>query len=427
MAEREMAEREIELIDLLRIIGRQKWIILVTFLAAVLAAWGGSRVVSPTYRTETSLLLLPPLSRQLGAEAVGTRLAPEAYEELSVSTSLLEQVMEAVELPSDEALDDFRERFSVSVRRLSGEGELLLRTRVSGSDPDRLQWIAMAWTTAFSDTYGELFQDRTTRSYEYVSRNYSETETQLENAIAERTAFFVETPLAALRAQELALSESVTQVTRDLIETIGELENADAYLSVQGPSVLPEPSSFVLTGDLDPTTWTGALAYGLSAIEFRDLLIQRVTDLEEAEDRVADELVKTQQAIDQAETSLSTLNRRISTLESAHGQLARKLQEAQIAVAETPDPIRVINEPSVPESPSGPGALSNMAVAGFLGLLVGTLLAFFVDYLARVREEEGRAVPATTAAKRDGTTTIETETAKDSTSRRPDRNPPDSQ
>jgi len=55
---------------------------------------------------------------------------------------------------------------------------------------------------------------------------------------------------------------------------------------------------------------------------------------------------------------------------------------------QTPEPIRVIDEPLVPRSPIAPKKTTNIAVAGFLGLMVGTLLAFFVDYLARVWKQE---------------------------------------
>ena len=55
---------------------------------------------------------------------------------------------------------------------------------------------------------------------------------------------------------------------------------------------------------------------------------------------------------------------------------------------QTPEPIRVIGEPLLPRSPIAPKKTTNIAIAGFLGLMMGTLLAFFVDYLARVRKQE---------------------------------------
>ncbi|GAG15995.1 unnamed protein product, partial [marine sediment metagenome] len=51
-----MEEKQVELIDYLRVLWRQKWVIAVIFVAAAVAAWGVSRVIPPTYETQTSLL-----------------------------------------------------------------------------------------------------------------------------------------------------------------------------------------------------------------------------------------------------------------------------------------------------------------------------------------------------------------------------------
>jgi len=55
-----MDESTVELIDYLRVPWRQKWVIIVTFVAAIVAARSVGQAVSPTYQVETSLLLLPP-------------------------------------------------------------------------------------------------------------------------------------------------------------------------------------------------------------------------------------------------------------------------------------------------------------------------------------------------------------------------------
>jgi len=389
-----MDDREVELIDYLRALWRQKWVILVTVAAAVAAAWGASRAITPTYRTETSLLLLPPLSSQLDAEAVGSRLAPEAYEELAVSTSLLQIVMEKAGLPESESIEGLKDRFSVSVKRLSSEGELLLSATVRGSDPDRLPDIAKAWTAAFADTYGELFQDRNARSYDYISENYAETEAELDALIEERTAYLDDHPLVVLKADAEALETTLTSNSTEILNAKQELETAKTYLAAREGSRASQLPTYVLTSDVDPTTLAGALAYGLSASEYEALAEARIKDLEQTTVAITEELAAKQREINAAEATLAELDRKIGLLEQASASLAAKLQDAKIALAETPEPIRVIDEPLVPRSPIAPRKTTNIAVAGFLGLMVGTLLAFFVDYLARVHEQEGTLQPA---------------------------------
>ena len=389
----ETQEHEVELIDYLRVLWRQKWVIAVTFLVAVAAAYGASRAMSPTYQTKTSLLLLPPLSSELNAEPVGSRLAPEAYQELAVSTSLLQAVMDELALPQEVSIEDLKKRFTVSVKRLSSEGELLLTASIRGTNPERLPGIAAAWTESFTSIYGELFQDRTARSYSYISENYAATQEELQALTDERTAFLAENPVEILRAEALVLQDVLTSNSKTLLEARQELEAAEAYLAARGSGRTALPT-YVLTSDLDPNTLAGALAFGLSAEAFRALGEARIANLEQSTENIAAELAAKQQTIETAQASLSELDRRIRLLENAHASLAAKLQDAKIALAETPEPIRVIDEPLVPEHPIAPRKTTNIAIAGFLGLLVGTLLGFFVDYLSRVHQEEAAAQAA---------------------------------
>ncbi len=392
-----MDEREVELIDYLRVLWRQKWVIVVTLAAAIVAAWGASRAIPPTYQTKTSLLLLPPLSSQLDVEAVGSRLAPEAYEELAVSTTLLQTVMEKAALPESTSIENLKKRLSVSVKRLSSEGELLLSASVRGSVPNQLADIAEAWTSAFTETYGELFQDRTARSYAYVSENYAETQAELEDLVEERTNFLADQSLTLLKAEVSALEATLRSNNKELLEARQELESVEAYLATREGNRSPQLPTHVFTSEIDPYTLLGAIVFGLSASEYRDLVEARIEDLERHTATISQELVAKQQQVESAEAGLSEIDRQIALAEQAQASLAIKLQDAKIALAETPEPIRVIDEPLVPRSPIAPKKRTNIAVAGVLGLIVGTLLAFFIDYLSRVREQEAMAGQSTTA------------------------------
>jgi len=383
-----MEEREVQLIDYLRVVWRQKWVILVTFLAAIVAAWGAGRVISPVYKTETSLLLLPPLSSELGAEPVGSRLAPEAYAELAVSTSLLQIMIERLDLPSSVTIKDLKDRFSVSVKRLSLGSELLLTASIRGSDSAQLPDMANAWTELFTEAYGELFQDRVARSYTYVNDNYDETEAELEALIAQRTAFLDDHPLVVQRAKAAALQAMLESNYHSLLSMEQEWKTAEAYLSAQQDNRDADSPSFTVMSNLDPYALVGALAFGVPAKEYARITATRMENLEQNTAKISADLAALQQEIDVAQATLSELDCKISLLQQARGILAAKLQEAKIALAETPEPIRVIDEPLVPLGPIAPKNATNIAVAGFLGLMVGMLLAFFLDYLERVHEQE---------------------------------------
>jgi len=415
-----MDEREVELIDYLRVLWRQKWVIVVTFAAAVAAAYSVSRAIAPTYSTETSLLLLPPLSSELNAEPVGSRLAPEAYQELAVSTSLLQSVMEEVEFPESVSIERLKERFSVSVKRLSSEGELLLTASVRGSDPRRLTEIAAAWTESFTAVYGELFQDRTARSYSYISENYATTEEELEHLLAERRDLLLDHPLDALQAELNALQNEAIANRARLTDARRERDTTIALVAGLEEELAKQSLTHTLYRSMEPDSLVAAGLSGRQIEQLAEIRIEaeelnstyvhlasqiasnraRLHELEEEirvreadASRLEEEVDGRQLELTETQARLDNYDRQIELVSSAHSKLASSLQDAKIAVAETPEPIRVIDEPLVPEHPIAPRKKTNIAVAGFLGLMVGTLLAFFVDYLARVHEQERPSRP----------------------------------
>ena len=415
----EMDGRDVELIDYLRVLWRQKWVITATLITAVVAAWGASRAIAPTYQTETSLLLLPSLSSQLGAEAAGSRLAPEAYSELAVSTSLLQLVQERVGLTED--IEELKKRFSVTVKRLSsdsGGAQFLLNATIKGPDRERLPETAAVWAAAFAEKFGELFQDRTARSYTYVSDNYDETEIELAELVEQRTALLTEHPISILQSELDALLAENKENHRLL--AAAHLNYGTAIVQAAGleEELTMQPLVYRLSRNVRPDSLVAALGAGLSTREIEVLsdlwvedeqLNETYTSLDTtlATQRVAakqfeeeislreeragvlrSELEAKQRELTEAQATLDDLDRRIGILESALVKLAASLQDARLALAETPEPIRVIDEPLVPRYPIAPRKAMNIAIAGFLGLMIGTLLAFFVDYLARVREQE---------------------------------------
>ena len=421
-----MKEHEIELIDYLRVLWRQKWVIAATLITAVAVSWGASQATTPTYQTRTSLLLLPPLSSQLDAEAVGSRLAPEAVRELAVSTSLLEIVKETTGLSERVQIDTLKGRFGVSVRRLSsdsGGSQFLLDATIEGPDPERLPEIAAAWTEAFAEKFGELFQDRTARSYTYVSANYAETEAELERLVEQRTNLLLEHPISILQAELAALQLEETENQSRLVAAHLEYNTTMAQVAALERELAEQPLFYSLKQGVNPDSLVAALGAGLSAREVETLMnvqvesehlndtyvslntlvsTRRVAILELEEEilrreenaiALRPELVAKQRELTETQAAQDDIDRRTGILQTALVKLAANLQDAQLALAETPEPIRVIDEPLVPRHPIAPKKTANIAIAGFLGLMLGTLLAFFVDYISRVREQESIPKP----------------------------------
>jgi len=393
----------------------------VTFVAAVLAAYLASTMLPSTYQVKTSLLLLPPLASELNAAAPATTLTVGAYQELAVSTSILQSVLNSTDMSSGMDVWDLRKHLSVSVTQLSASGttgsQIILKAALAGSDPELLVRLAQAWTAAFSDTFRELFQDRTTQSYEYISQNAAYTQQELDDAMAARTDLLLQHPLDTLRSDLSALQEQY-QKDKSALEALRiELGANQAYISAMQEELALQNEGKVLERSLAPDTLAVLLQSGLSVRDYQDLLKlrveeevlnsthtslvtniayakaanmktqQRIAALAVAVEEERQAIIATQTEITETQAALDSLDNKIQLLNDANSMLASKLHEAKIALVEAPNPIRVIDAPLAQKAAIAPNKKMNIAVAGILSLMVGVLLAFFYDYIARMQTD----------------------------------------
>ena len=416
----------VELIDYLRVLWRQKWVIALTFLAAVVTVWFLSDLPDPTYRVSTSLLLLPPLASELNADASTAVLAPEAYKQLALSTTVLHSVIAELPPSPDQdppSIDDLRKSMSVTIATLSSTDEratarqILLSLALKGSDPSLLFHISEIWTHAFSATFESLFQDRTTRSYEYINQNTADTEAALKILLDRKTNLLLETPVDSLRSYRDLLQSQLNSIRTGLVAARLNWTNKKSLVAALEDERALQPKTYVLTRSISPDSLVGTVNQ-FSAREIETLasiqvqseelnstfisldsriatcradiraLEEKIQSLEQGKQETALLLEEKSRELVEVEAQLHDLDREIALLESAYETLMGKLQIARIALAETPNPIQVIDEPYIPEQAIGQRKTSNVAIAGFLGLMLGTLLGFFMDYLQRVRQRE---------------------------------------
>lgn len=410
----------IELIDYLRVLWRQKWIIALTFVTAVITVWFLSDIPDPNYRISTSLLLLPPLASELDVDTGTTLWAPEVYKQLALSTKVLHSVIDQLSLSPDEpapTVSELREGMTVNVSAWAATDVRLVTLSMIDSDPAQLRHIIETWIHTFSETFESLFQDRTSRSYEYVSQNASDTGAELEAVLKRQKLLLLETPIDSLRSRRNLLQSQLNSRRTRLADARTSLARMRSLVIALESEHALQPEVHILTSSISPDSLVAA-AGQLSAREIETLasiqvrseelnsiyielnsriastraevqaLEEEIRYLEQSEQETASLLEETNHQLVVAEAQLHELEREISLLESAYVMLMGQLQNARIALAETPKPIQIIDEPFIPEQPIGARKSSNVAIAGMLGLMMGTLLAFFLDYLKRVRERD---------------------------------------
>lgn len=87
------------------------------------------------------------------------------------------------------------------------------------------------------------------------------------------------------------------------------------------------------------------------------------------------------------------LARRQKVEEAVYGMLVGMLESAKIAEVRDLPTVQIMDKALPPEFPSRPQTLRNVQVAAGLSLVLGVLLAVFLDHLRRIRSQESDSIP----------------------------------
>ena len=408
---------EVDLRHYLQVLWWGKWIVIVTFVVAVATALVISYKLPKQYKTSLSLLILPPLSQEVGGQISGIVFSPETYKNLALAGDLLQEVIESVYPhgggPSVEGLAaSMRVEVEKSTAKdFPGRFPLYLRVTFTGTDPHKLKELAQAWANTFKERNTELFMGRTAQSYTYIEQNFKEIERQLQEKEKEKEEYEKKHPLALLQAEVDNLKEVYGTYFQALASRRQDFSQAKARLEALKRALSQEPQYFSLERGLSREALAEFLSQRLTPKEIQSLgdltihdqqlnsayvslrsqiaqaqaevasLEGEISYLEERQQEVFQELQRKQAELIEAQVTLKRLDRELKVLEDAYGSLAAKLQEARIARAETAEPIKIVEAPVVPTQPIAPNKKMNVAVAGVLGLFLGVLLAFLAHYL----------------------------------------------
>jgi len=426
-----MEEYEVDLRDYFRVLWKQKWIVIVTFVVAVVTALGISYSLPKVYQTRTSLLIQPPLAKEVGGEVTGTVFAPETYKQLAVAHDLFQEIANDLYPDTDEGLGTpgLPGQLKVEVEETTAVGfpgrfPLCLRATWTGNDPELLPVLAETWASRFTEKNAQLFLSQTAQSYDYVKQNFDQAQEELLTQEDARDQYKKENQLEVLQAEVSVLQDDYQSYFDQLPEKRKQLASVEATLTALQETIAEKPRYLVLERSVSSEALWNFLAHGAGAEELSAIpplkledqqfnsvylnlkaqlatnevsgrvLREDVSYLESALETTQTALEKKRAYLIEVQTELERFAREISISKGFYGSLASRLQEAKIARAETAAAIRIIEAPVMPTSPIGPNKKMNVAVAGVLGLFLGILLAFFVHWLyAEKKEQIGKPLP----------------------------------
>lgn len=120
----------------------------------------------------------------------------------------------------------------------------------------------------------------------------------------------------------------------------------------------------------------------ITILQIKEIAIQeRITYLEGELAKIPDE-----------EMQLAALTREANTYSKIYTALRQSESEAQLARESITTNISVLDEPDIPLEPIAPKTALNTVIGGIIGLMLGLGLAFFLEYVKRVRSSRDRNI-----------------------------------
>ena len=404
----EMMEEGIDLRGYINVLLHHwKWIAGLALVAAV-AAFAISSLLPAMYKASSVVIVTQPrYQMQFDPRfetSQGWGPAYKVFPTLATSDGVLQTVVDAYDMNTTKA--EIREwRLSVlsdMVEAFSGGDPSLVVLAVQSRSPQDAAAIANLWadilTQKGNEIYGEsekdvaFFEEQVDQAartldaadaalIEFEARNQSgivgaqldsRQRAQADYLASQRTIASIVQDVQGLRHQSaeqtgyqaVSLADSLTALLLQ-IKAFDAQSDAPIELQIGGSESLSNKSLEEQVAFLDDLVAT---------------LQVKSADIEMLLEELEPEILALQQKLQESSVEQDRLTRDHTLARETYLTLARKLDEARIAAQEENGVLQVGSYAAVPEEAIGPRKQFNTVVAGMLGLMIGIVIAFFVEF-----------------------------------------------
>jgi uncharacterized protein involved in exopolysaccharide biosynthesis len=294
---------------------------------------------------------------------------------------------------------------------MSTEGsgdQSIIRLVVKNGDPERASAIANQWAERFIQAANDFYA-QSSSELDFFEEQQAEAQATLDEAERALIDLQARNRTAILSTQLSQAHEVLTDTLQSAYSLKATIEDARAlrdHLEAQESSA-PASHSDELTTLMIEISALGDRSQELQVhlpaeldlgdkrvgdqINFLDSLIPALEDrLAQAEAQalaLEPEILAMQSARQESQTELDRLARAQMLAYEAFETLARKATEARVAAQDTIGDVRLASRAAPPINPVAPRKTVNTLVAGALGLLVGVVAAFIIEYWRKGRRE----------------------------------------
>ena len=400
-----MQQEQLDLRSLLAIVTRRRKVVYIAFFLAMLLAVA-INLSPPTYEAKVTLRVKPATRGLTDTTSIAwsleeTKQKMYTFAELIKSRTVLDAAVGKINAEQKISVDYDDVFGKVSVRPLK-DTEVLNIFALANS-PQEAQLIVNSVALAFNEQLRDIVRAESKETRLFIGERLAEVKKELEKT---------ERALVDYQAKNKAIA--ITEQTRNIVDRQSAIKKLEAEnklaveaarAKVNKPSIIPDTpviqqyrtrlaeQEVELAGLLKSHTAQHPLVVKLQAsiTENRKKLQTELARIAKGEVVLSETQKMTLRSLSLAEESemakipekergLARLLRDYKVAEELYTMLAKRYEEARISEIMESANVQIVDMAALPEDPVKPRKILNFALAAFLGIFVGIMITFVVEF-----------------------------------------------
>jgi tyrosine-protein kinase Etk/Wzc len=391
----EWQDDEINLLDYWRVLKKRGWMILGLVFVSLFTAGFYTYFAMPRIYESTASILSPRESGGGGTGLAATLAASGAgqfFGNILPPTGSNRDIFIAI-LKSRTMAEDLVERFDLkeyykakytedAIKGLQGatnvlvskEGAILVK--VEDMDPKLAAGIANAYVTNLDRLFAKLGTTDASRQRAFIAERLEKTEKGLRQAEEALRRFQEGNKAIVVQDQARTAIEEAARVKGQIVAAEAQVEFLRSFSTESNPQVMAQKRQI------------DELKRHLAQMQYGAGMELPPESPNPGQPRREFQVPFTK--VPELGMELVRLTREVKVQETVFSLLTAQFEQAKIAEARDTPNVQFLDKAVPAERNSKPKTVLSMAIAGALSLFVGIFLAFFLEYVERMRKQEAK-------------------------------------
>lgn len=424
MSNQEYEEQEIDLRDYIEVIIKRRKIILIIFLVSVIVTGIYSVLIPNVYKATASLMITPSkteslfLSTQtLARESLIQKpvISLGTHKSLLISNIVLERIGNKLNLTDKSGNKLLPEDLSDKLNIKETKETNIIQLEVQDTDPKSAKEIANTWAREYIIYNMELISGEVKGTGDFIAGQFEITKQNLVQYEEKAKDFKGKYKIDIMRAETDIKKTNLNGYKKELMEIEITLKTKEDFLREFKKEIeKQEKFTIVSKAITDDALWQQALKEKrVSDLDKKKLRSEEINPIyRDLETKIVDteieintirpkteylknsitltekEIDELERTINQKEFELTQLNRQIEIYKRTYDNLSPKIEDMRLAQAVQLGEVRIISPAIELKYSIKPNKIQMVAISGIVGLFIGIILSFFVEYWQKGKDSE---------------------------------------